>query len=444
MNKVEYFKYGLKNHYYRYKSWILGCFSIVTDDIKIPKKQTASISLEDEVEGQPLMKTNGTFKVALVNGEYVKIDEATVNEPIYSFHDNIVLKPGDLPNVKEEITTTYGRALTNAILLTSNFNDKLDYINGEVKIGDIEDQISKRLTDNIPKEQRDLKNKEKIYVDEYISFCDACMYLTGLTQITVLCATEKLISPAPGIDEFKAKLLKKYEGKLTDPIQFISFEKELKEYDDAYLKTDPTWGIFMAGGKAVTSRKKLFLCLGAEGGDSTGVRPVINSLSEGWPKDNVLFTDLINNMRFGFYARGKETVKGGVIAKTVMRTTNNFVVLDEDCGTEEGIRVKLTSFNLKGKVGRYVRLNNKWSRVDSIDMLKPYLGKEMMFRSPMFCRCKGDRICKFCSGDNLAVNPRSMATALTDLSSVILGGSMKAMHGSTLSMAKLVLSDLIT
>ena len=102
------------------------------------------------------MKTNGTFKVALVNGEYVKIDEATVNEPIYSFHDNIVLNPGDLPNVKEEITTTYGRALTNAILLTSNFNDKLDYINGEVKIGDIEDQISKRLTDNIPKEQRDL------------------------------------------------------------------------------------------------------------------------------------------------------------------------------------------------------------------------------------------------------------------------------------------------
>ena len=84
MNKVEYFKYGLKNHYYRYKSWILGCFSIVTDDVKIPKKQTASISLEDEVEGQALMKTNGTFKVALVNGEYVKIDEATVNEPILS------------------------------------------------------------------------------------------------------------------------------------------------------------------------------------------------------------------------------------------------------------------------------------------------------------------------------------------------------------------------
>ena len=42
MKVDEYFKYGLKQKYYRYKSWILGCFSIVTEDVSIKLKQQAS------------------------------------------------------------------------------------------------------------------------------------------------------------------------------------------------------------------------------------------------------------------------------------------------------------------------------------------------------------------------------------------------------------------
>ena len=166
MKVDEYFKYGLKQKYYRYKSWILGCFSIVTEDVSIKLKQQASIDLDDTQDTTlVIIKVNGGFKSVLVDKEYVKIDNVDIKEPMMDFHASIKLEPGDLPNVTEPVTTTYGRAIANAILLTNNFEDKIPYINGHMKVGDIEDIIASRLEDNIPNIDRVLELKSKEWSD---------------------------------------------------------------------------------------------------------------------------------------------------------------------------------------------------------------------------------------------------------------------------------------
>ena len=439
MKVDEYFKYGLKQKYYRYKSWILGCFSIVTEDVSIKLKQQASIDLDDTQDTTlVIIKVNGGFKSVLVDKEYVKIDNVDIKEPMMDFHASIKLEPGDLPNVTEPVTTTYGRAIANAILLTNNFEDKIPYINGHMKVGDIEDIIASRLEDNIPKDQRDKGNKQKIYVDEYTKFVDSCLYMTGLSQICVHSGSALLLKTAPGFKEFKEKTIKKYEGKLNDPVQLIAFENELKAFDREYIKNDPSYGIFMNPKQCDVARKKMFLNLGADGSfdeKQQKIHPVINSLEQGWPNDPDQFTDLINGMRVGTFGRGKDTIKGGVLAKAVLRAAGSLAIVNEDCGTTKGVPMLVTEQNAKRKIGRYMRVKDRWVLIDSIDVIKPYINKIVVFRSPMYCRCEGTNICHLCVGATLALNPRGIATALTDVSGVILQADMDAVHGTVMSTA---------
>ena len=449
MKKEDYFKYALKKRYYRFKSWILGTFGIVTEDVFVndQKKDESVINLEEaNLAKVPVIKTNGSFKLVYVDGEYVKIEGVVPNEPIFSFDDSIILNKGDLPNITETVDTTYGRALANAILFVEAFHDKVDYVNDHIKTKDIENIVVPRLVDNIPLEQRDKNNKTKLYVDEYLKLTDGFSFLGGLSLISVHSGSAVTISPPTGLKEFKDKLLKKYHGKLSDPVQLVAFENELREFDKEYLKQDPSFGIFMEGKQLSVVRRKLFLDIGSDGGFDTSVKvnPVLNSLEDGWPRDAQQFTDLLNGTRVGLYGRGKGTIKGGVTAKTMFRISNNFQILEDDCGTERGIEYLLNERNIQSKVGRYVRLDKKWVFIDNIDMIKPYVGKKMMFRSPMYCRCEGDRICKYCAGSKLSINPNALSTSLSEFSGVILSIEMDKMHGKVMSTAKLRLNELIT
>jgi hypothetical protein len=151
---------------------------------------------------------------------------------------------------------------------------------------------------------------------------------------------------------------------------------------------------------------------------------------------------MMNGIRSASFSRGSETVKGGVAAKVLLRAANNFVINSNDCGSKLGIKRKYNETNVNALVGRYVISNGKSILVEDKQQASSYIGKEIITRSPAFCKEKGDVICKVCAGNNLASYPTGISIPLTEISSIILVASLKKMHASELKLGKLNLSEI--
>ena len=140
------------------------------------------------------------------NNEIYPIDDAVAGQPLFNVKDTLTIKAGEIPNVTEDITTTYGRLLFNYVVLIYSFNDKIPYINYKIKASQIENILIPLFKDT-PEKDEDRSNKY-IYVDEYLKFTSSMFYLTAFTQLCVPGVTAKLITPAPGIDELKSKIIR--------------------------------------------------------------------------------------------------------------------------------------------------------------------------------------------------------------------------------------------
>ena len=235
------------------------------------------------------------------------------------------------------------------------------------------------------------------------------------------------------------KLDKEYEGKLDNPVILAEYEAKLKQFDNDYLEDDPSNDTFITKKIRENSRKKLFLTLGGESGfeDNINFTTIKSSLSEGWSTDPKEFAAMMNNLRSGSFARGAETVKGGVAAKVLLRAANNYRIVDDDCGTRLGIRRKYNEDNINYLVGRKIFLGNNTISIDTIEDAKKYIGKDLIVRSPMFCKSANETICINCSSNALSQYKTGITIPLTEISAIILATSMSKMHSTILSIAEL-------
>ncbi len=436
MKKTEYLKLALANKLYEKKAWVISAFSIVKEDAEKYKS--------DSYYGRLVMQPWG-FSFIGLNGELEKIDDSISNKPLFTFQDRFTIDSSWFPNVTSPTETVMGNILLNVIAIVPCFGSKMKFRTGKVSVSMIEEEIAKNLKDT-PITESDRKN-EHYYVDEYVKFCNSLQYITSFSQLSSYASTLKSISSPPGIKEFKAQLLKKYEGKLTDPVELTKFEAELLQFDDAFLKDDPGYKKFLSGKTVDTSRKKLYLNIGADASFNSGLKvtAISNSLEEGWPTDNPEeFTAMLNGLRIGSFARGSETVKGGVSAKILLRAANNYKLLDKDCGTKLGIRRTYNENNISHLVGRYILSGTKSILISNIEEAKPYINKPLIVRSPMYCKLDGDNICRICSGESLYTLPNGIAISLTDISGTILAASLKQMHGKKLSTKHLDVDKVFT
>lgn len=436
MKKLDYLKLALNNNFCKYKRWIITAFSVTKP------KSSETTNYFGEIIVEP-------WGMSFINDkdEREKIDDSKSNEPLFSFKDRVTVDETWAPNIKGTIETSIGNLIFNQLCIVPCFGDKLEFQLGKISISKIEDIIAKKLTDTpmdengyIDTEQQ--RSKDYYYVDEYLKFCDSLQFLSGLSQLCTWAATPKNITPPTGIEEFKKALLIKYDGKLKDPIQLASFEKELLDFDSQYLKGDPSIE-FLSKKIRETARKKLFLTIGAEEGfdDNITLTPVVNSLNEGWPKDPEEFTAMMNNLRKGSFSRGAETVKGGISAKVLLRGANNYKIVDNDCGTSLGIRRIYKAEDIDKLVGRNILINGKTLYIKDIEQANNYVGKSLIVRSPMYCKSEGETICVFCTGKALSQYRTGLTIPLTKISAIILATSMAKMHSSTLSVTKLNISE---
>ena len=237
-----------------------------------------------------------------MNGEWYILIDRKIGEPVFTDNSKIIIYKKYFSNLKEDsLITSYGRAICNKIQLNDVFGDHIEYRNSEFNIDDVSSDIAKLLASRI------------ISVDDLMACGVACQFMEQLSTLVTISCTNKLMTPPPGIDQYKQTLVEEFNKEfgsnwVSDRKHITNFTDKLLKYDDDYLKDDPTYGIVADKKVKNVSRAKLFGSMGApKEFDSYDMSPsiIINSLHQGYPLDNpVLLAKTFNTARSGSYDRG--------------------------------------------------------------------------------------------------------------------------------------------
>ena len=443
MQLDQYLLFSIKRECYLNRAWIISAFSVIQET-----EEQKKISYPGKLIREP-------FGFFMVNdeGEKVKIETTKkLNEPLFKVTDQFDITREWIPTLTTaiqsikatSIATSLGTLLVNLIALYKPFKGKFPYMLGKITISEIEQFIAGRL-ESVPDEG--IERKEDVfYVDEYLDFCKAVSFLETLSSLFVHSVTEHGFMPAPGRKEFKKELLKRYEGKLTDPVEMVKFEQELRAFDKEYLKKDPAYGKFMSG-KVEGSRTEGFMTMGGQSNNfstSLEVTPVVRSLEEGFPLDQEGFTAITNTTRFGSFARGAETVNGGVVAKALMRAADSWRITPGDCETTLGIKRVYGEKDIFNIIGRSLIIDGKPILIESLDQAQAFINKKIIVRSPQYCRRPGTQTCEICAGTALMKYPTGLPIPLMEVSGGILADSLKQMHSTKLETVVVDLPSVIS
>jgi hypothetical protein len=431
MDKREFFLKAMHAGEYKRRAWVISAFSLV--------KEIPDAWKKDPYPYRVVQTPAGHFFIDPENGhQLTKIDGALGGLPPLSFKDRIELHPGQVPNVYETVETNYGNVLFNFTCLIFPFGNRVKFLTGRVDAGKLEQTVLDRTVDrpkNLSPEQQPDGPDAKLYTDEYIKFCEAMFHMAGYTQLCVPAKSEKEMVMAPGMKELRQQLLEKNKDRLHDPAVIAAINKELIDFDKAYLKDDSAAGFLgpSAGKSYGVVRSKLFNMHGMEMGFGEGTKPqlVQNSLSEGW--DIEKFPIMMDSLRSGSYFRGAETMLGGEAVKWLLRASTNMAVVQEDCGTSLGLPMEVTKKNLYKLPGFTAILGQGVTeKIKDAEQAGQYLGKQIMLRSPMFCKLDKTDYCATCVGERLSINPTALSAAISEYGSTFMLISMKKMHGTKL------------
>lgn len=417
----DYILYSIKNKLVHKQKWFFVFFTILSNERK---------NEYVEIKNKEVYVT--------VNGNSEKLDDVTFTEgkSLFNITQTIALSSGDLPNINSNIDTTIGRLIVNYLLISRNFDNKIEYINKEFSVSSLEGDVAKLLMD------------DKITVESYLNFVDSVYYICGLARIFNVSATERNLTPPAGISEFKKKLRKEFDGKygtdwVNDKTKIVEFQEQLKKQDDEWLKDDPTKGRLLNKKIKDNARVKMFLTFGGEVGldkKSGNVTFIENSLLDGYSKDPKEISAIFNSIRAASFDRGHETQKGGAAAKDLLRASSSISIKEGDCGTKLTKKILITEDNHKSFTGRYYVHNGKVTAIEDTSSL---IGKTIELRSPMYCNEPNSNYCSVCVGKTIAINPKGVSMQLLDVSAVLLTASLKSMHNSQLNAKRFNIQDMV-
>ena len=436
MTRNEYLKLAILNKKFYKKAWLISIIAQLKPMDK-PASELKHLDIIPESWGYSYWDADTSTKV--------KIDDGDIKKPLFAIRDRIDIDHTWFSNVDKAINTPLGNVLFNAICIETAFGSKYPFIVGTVSTEDISIRVAPILEDT--PEPGVKRSDTSIYCDEWKLFQDSKEHFKSIAHLLNQSATVKTITKAPGFEAFKKNLEKEYAGKLQNPVVLVEFEKKLQAYDNEWLKGDPADKTFLQGKVRNVARKKMHLSIGSEPGfeQKSTVIPIAKSLDEGWPTTPAEHVSVMNGIRFGSLSRGKETVKGGVTAKHLLRAGNNFSIKSNDCGTKRGLLVAYGQESIKRLAGRYlIGPAGEAVHIPNIEEATKYTGKYVTVRSPAYCRSDGDSICKYCSGDGLALNPKGVAIGLTEMSSIVMNDFMKAMHDTTIKTTKLDIAEIFS
>lgn len=430
MQNNEYYLKALQQGAYELRDWVISCFSVADYDVF---DETPNDKLYDF---QLVKKKGESTKLYYFDKsnpeELVELPEYLENKPLMSYQDRIVLKTGDLKNVKTDIETNYGNCLFNCITLIYPFGDKIEFITGRIKGRKIENMISSRLSDT-PADGSE-RDSERFYVDELVKHADAVTSLEAFNFTCVPTTSASTMIPNETVVKRRDELLLKHKDELYKPVVVAKIQEELVALDKSFFKDDRANGFYLSGKAYAVTRMKKFIMLGMIGGLG-GEKPelVTSSLAEGWKKESL--PSLIDDIRSGSYARGKSTAIAGAGVKLVYNAFQTVTINEDDCGESTGMLWQITLDNYGMFNGRVMIDGKNLIELDD-NKTKEYIGKSIRVRTPMLCKTTAPSYCAKCVGKSIAMLPNSVHITASNINSIYMNVTMKSMHGKSLETRK--------
>lgn len=437
MDKLEYLKQCVINlKPLEDKKWYIS-----TLGIPLPSK-SSDTSKYDHLD--LVCKEDGLY-IVIVQEDVKTLEPLTgytKGKPVFKIQELIEVDSSWLSSIEGKITTKLGNLLINAVSLHPIIGNKLKYINEPIpNASKLENILA-----NLIKDDNDPNIKPTdISVKDYIDAIDRLMFFTKIANIITIATTEKTITIAPGTKQLRDKLLKENQDKLHNPVVVADIADKLNKFDKEYLADDPV-AKHLFGKKGNTVRKKLFLMYG-ETNDfdaSLSSKPITNVMSEGVDTKEENFPSYINDLRYASYSRGHSTQMAGYSYKILQRSLSGIEIVNEDCGTKEGLSRLIDEKNVNKLIGRSVQENNKWVSISNKEEAGKYLGKYVVMRSAMYCKSPGNTICYHCLGESYKDNKTAMTNLAASLSSEFMTLFLKRMHTSGFSLTDIKQKDLIT
>ena len=126
--------------------------------------------------------------------------------------------------------------------------------------------------------------------------------------------------------------------------------------------------------------------------------PINSSLIEGLTEKQFFMSSY--GTRKGLVDKSRATPRSGYLARTLVMAMSCMELAEDDCGTEDGIKIKVHSKDhIKSLIGKYYKEHQEdnWSLIRNLDDIN--VGSEIILRTPMKCHTKDFKICKKCFGE---------------------------------------------
>jgi len=352
--------------------------------------------------------------------------------PNFNTWDTVEIGENAFYEGQPKMTTTFGRLIFNKFVLSScGILGLIPFVNDTVakkQMGDIDDQVATLyMTDKITRAQ----------FNSYLDHRDTLGYwLNGMLAHTI---SERMAKPLKEIEQKKAELCQKYakeiEEKNIDVMTKIS--DELVAYAKEVLKDDPGMDLYLSGDLDFGNNyKNNSILKGAVMNKITGEFDFIETSF----MDGIDVKDIpahANSILASQYPASIATADAGYMGKRLMALLQmmDVDVDGTDCHTKNLIPITITKTNMKNLLYRYFKEDGV-EKLTTPENIKGYLGKTLMFRSPM--SCLGDKICSKCAGKlfyMLGVTHAGLFASQISHAALNLG--LKAKHNSVVELYNL-------
>lgn len=438
IDRFSYFLLGLSQGNYKWKSWLISCFSkhrtkSAAEGLQRDLSLIKDGKFESDENNYPykLYDNNGTWCfVSPKTGGIVNIKNARTSEPLLYTAESISVKAGIIPNIVEDTITTVGRLVANQLLKVYPFGGRLPFVNKKISYGSIEGEIV-NIFDDEPEDSNE-KDPNRIYSDMIDKYYLGAGMMDGLNVISVPSASRRNMTACPEALILRDQLYEKHKHELHDRAVIASIWEQIAEVDRKWIEEDPDEGFIQAGKYVDVVRRRLYYMFGDEEKfDGSGIDFVKRSLEEGWDVDKI--PTMSNSSRDGSFNRGALTALGGVVTKNIIRSSAGSSISEENCGTTLGLVMTLFPNVAKEYIGNYVIVGSKTVQLTA-DNLTNFIGKTIKLRSPGYCATVDGNYCNVCMGEFIRGRETSVVMEQATVGTTQMGWFMSKMHGNALKL----------